>query len=321
MDNVGEVLKFLRLKDEYVSGDYISARLHVSRTAIWKYINQLERYGYGIDKSKGKGYKLSYTPDKLYPWEVGRFLDTTVFGNRIIHRDEADSTNLVAFRLALAGEPEGTCVIAEAQNKGKGRLGRRWSSPPNKNIYCSLIVRPAIHPAGVYPITFLSSLAVYDTITALTGEKPTLKWPNDVLINGKKVCGTLLELSTEADQVKFVVIGIGLNVNMTEEEMESEIREKASSLSMEAKKTFDRALVCGMLLSSLERYYLLFQHDGTIPICDAWEERAAVKGKYMEIAQMGETYRGVCEGIDSGGAIYLTVDGQRRKIIAGDVAY
>lgn len=321
MDNIGEVLKYLRQKKDFVSGDYISKKLDVSRTAVWKYINQIERYGYTINKSKGKGYMLLKTPDRLYPWEVDRYRNTTILGKRIIHLENVDSTNIAAFKLALAGEPEGTCVIAESQSKGKGRLGRKWFSPIEKNIYLSLVARPHVHPSVVYPITFLSSLAVYDTIEALTGEKPTLKWPNDVLMNGRKVCGTLLELSTEADMVRFVIIGMGFNVNMDADELDDEIRQKASSLAMETKKLYERALVCGMLLSNLEKYYLRFKQEGEREICRVWEERASIKGKYMEINQMGESYKGVAEGIDNDGAILLNIDGKIKKIIAGDVSF
>ena len=321
MDNIGEVLKFLREKHDCISGDYIAKKLKVSRTAVWKYMNQLERYGYVVNKSKGKGYTLVSVPDRLYSWEVDEYRNTAIIGKKIIHRDTVDSTNAVAFKLALAGEEEGTCVIAESQEKGRGRLGRKWCSPIEKNIYLSVIVRPPIHPAVVYPVTFLSSLAVYDTIGELTGEKPVLKWPNDVLMHGKKLCGTLLELSTEADMVRFVVIGIGLNVNMDIGEIDEEIRQKASSLSVETKKIYARAPLCGMLLYNLEKYYLLFRKRGEEEIVRTWEERAAIKGKYMGINQMGESYKGICEGIDRDGAILLNIDGKTKKIIAGDVSF
>ncbi len=321
MDNLSEVLRYLRGGDGFISGDYISGRLGVSRTAVWKYMNQLERYGYGIDKSKGKGYRLLGTPDKLYGWEIDRYRKTVVIGHRIIHREKIDSTNTLAFKQALAGEPEGTCVVAESQEKGKGRLGRKWSSPTGKNIYLSVILRPAIHPSTVYPITFLSSLAVSDTIEELTGMKATLKWPNDVLMHDRKISGTLLELSTEADMVRFVIIGIGFNVNLEPGDMDQEIRAKATSLFMESKKIYERSRVCGILISNLERYYNLFRGDGERTIRDTWEERAQIRGKHLEINQMGESYKGIAKGIDHDGAILLDIDGKTKKIIAGDVNF
>jgi BirA family transcriptional regulator, biotin operon repressor / biotin---[acetyl-CoA-carboxylase] ligase len=320
MDRIKELLEFLRETDAFVSGDYIAGKIGISRTAIWKYVNQLEEMGYDVVKAKGKGYKLVKGPDKLYPWEIDRFLETGYVGRKVVYKEAADSTNLLAFRLALAGEPEGAVVIAESQDMGKGRLGRVWFSPKSKNLYLSVILRPHVHPSRIYPITFLSSLAVYDTVEAF-GAEPSLKWPNDVLIKGKKVCGTLLELSTEAEMVRFVVVGIGFNVNMQQEEMGEEIREKATSLSMETKKVYERAEVCGKLLCNLEKYYEIFREKSELEICRIWQERSAIKGKFLEIVQMGEIHRGICQGIDKDGAVVLDEQGTIRKIIAGDVNY
>ena len=321
MDRIRQILTHLRNGKEYVSGDRIAAAMGISRTAVWKYVNSLETLGYKIAKLKGKGYRLTETPDRLYPWEIERHLKTETLGKQVIYEDVVDSTNTSAFGLALGGEPEGTCVIAETQKTGKGRLGREWFSPVMKNLYMSVILRPLIPPAQVYPITFLSCLAVDDALTTLTGITPTLKWPNDVLIRGRKVCGTLLELSTEPDMVRFVIVGIGLNINMIESEMNEEIKAKATSLLMETKKPFERALVCGMLLTSLEKYYRLFQKEGAEKICSVWEERADIKGKHLEITQLGESYKGVSEGIDRDGAMLLNIGGTVRKIIAGDVSF
>ncbi len=321
MDNLGQVLKELRGAGGFISGDRIAGKLGVSRTAVWKYMNQLERYGYDINKSKGKGYRLISVPDKLYGWEIDRYRTSAGIGSKIIHRDNIDSTNNFAFQQAMGGEPEGTCVVAESQNKGKGRLGRKWSSPGGRNIYLSVILRPRVHPSQVYPITFLSSLAVADTIEQLTDLKPTLKWPNDVLIGPRKISGTLIELSTEADAVRFVVIGIGLNVNLEMKDMDREIRAKATSLLVETKKTFERPRACGILLSNLERYYGVFKSDGPRAICDIWEEKAQVRGKYLEINQMGEIYAGLARGIDRDGAIILDINGTTKKILAGDVNF
>jgi len=321
MDRTGEILTFLRGTDDYVSGDMISAKLGISRTAVWKYINQLEQKGYSITKLKGKGYMLTNTPDKLFPWEVYRHLDTNSIVKEIIYHDTIDSTNSFAFKLAVGGKPEGTCVVAEAQKTGKGRLNRVWFSPPGENLYLSVILKPPVHPARVYPITFLSSLAVYDTIKRVTGIIPTLKWPNDVLINGKKVCGTLLEISTEADMVRFIVVGIGFNINMKEKEIDEPIKNKATSLHIETEKTYERASVCGILLSNLDKYYSIFRKNGEQEICSIWEKTAQTKGKYLEINQMGEVYKGISEGIDTSGAMLLNIDGEVKRIIAGDVSF
>lgn len=320
MNRISEVLGFLRGKGEYVSGDYISSQLHLSRTAVWKYIRQLRGLGYTIDRLKGRGYVLLSAPDRLFPWEVEHFLSTDVIGRRIEYRDSIDSTNQLAYRLALDGASEGTCVIAETQKAGRGRLQRKWFSPYGKNLYLSVILRPALHPSQVYPITFLSCLAVYDTLLSI-GLEPSLKWPNDVLVNGKKICGTLLELSTEADMVRFVVVGIGLNVNMKKAEMNDEIRSKATSILIETRKLFERARVCGMLLNALEQYYHLLKQEGVKSLCTEWEKKANIKGKLMEIAQGTTLFRGIAQGIDEDGALLLDDHGTVRRMIAGDVAF
>jgi BirA family transcriptional regulator, biotin operon repressor / biotin---[acetyl-CoA-carboxylase] ligase len=321
MDRIRDILNFLREKPDYVSGDFISTELSISRTAIWKYIHQLERFGYNITKLKGRGYKLIKSPNKLYTWEIDRYLNTEFIGKEIIYKEIVDSTNSYAFKLALDGAYEGTCVIADAQKAGRGRLNRVWFSPAGENLYLSVILKPHVHPSNIYPITFISSLAVYDTVETITGIRPTLKWPNDLLINGKKICGTLLELSTETDMVKFVVVGIGLDINMKEKEISEEIEQKATSLFIETKILFERACVCGILLSNLEKYYLILKHNGENEVCRIWEDRACIKGKYMEINQMGQIYKGISEGIDNKGALLINMDGETKKIIAGDVSF
>lgn len=320
MNRLHAVLAALREGPGYVSGAAIAARLEISRTAVWKYVKQLEGLGYRLEKVKGKGYQLTETPDRLYPWEIDRRLTTRYMGRNVIYRDRADSTNGIAFKLALDGAPEGTCVVAETQSAGKGRLQRPWVSPYAANLYLSVVLRPKIHPSQVYPVTFLSSLAVYDTVRAYEID-PKLKWPNDVLVGGRKICGTLLELSTEADAVRFVVVGIGLNVNMRENEMTEEIRTKATSLALEAKKVFERAQVCGILLANLERYYDLAKKDGLKAICGLWEEKARIKGTYLEVVQPERVFRGVAEGIDTEGALLLNQEGTITRIIAGDVTF
>jgi len=321
MDRIGEILKLLREKDDYVSGDSMAEALGISRTAVWKYIKALEKTGYIIDSIKGRGYRLTSTPGHLLPWEIERFIESQIIGKDIIYKDIVDSTNAYAFNLALSGRPEGTCVVAEAQRAGRGRLGRVWFSPRNKNIYISVILRPSEHPSRIYPITFLSCLAVYDTIKKVTGQAPSLKWPNDVLMNGKKVCGTLLEISAETDAINFVVIGIGFNINMDISDLDEYLRDKATSLYIETKKIYERPYICGILLSYMDKYYKIFLESSGDEICRLWESKAGIKGRYMEVNQMGEINKGIALGIDITGALLLDVDGNIRRIIAGDTEF
>ncbi|MGD0230293.1 MAG: biotin--[acetyl-CoA-carboxylase] ligase [Syntrophorhabdales bacterium] len=303
----------------FVSGDVMASRLAISRTAVWKVLKQLSAMGYTIETVKGRGYRLVGAPDRLFPWEIGRFLSTRVVGREIVYRDSVDSTNALAFSLALSGCPEGTCVVAEAQSAGRGRLMRTWQSPYGKNLYLSCVLRPTLHPAQVYPLTFISCLAAYDTLRAL-GFDARLKWPNDVLIGSRKVSGTLIELSVEADSVRFVVIGIGVNINMDEDDMVPEIKDIATSLAIEQRKHFERARVCGMLLGGLETYYEVARDRGTDALCRLWEERAMIRGVAMEIRQMDKVHRGIAEGIGPDGAILLRENGTLTRVIAGDVS-
>jgi BirA family transcriptional regulator, biotin operon repressor / biotin---[acetyl-CoA-carboxylase] ligase len=318
MNRIGEILTFLR-EGGHVSGDYMARQMNISRTAIWKYIKQLDALGYKIDKVRGKGYSLTTVPDRLFPWEIEAYLHASSMGREIVYRDSIESTNGLAYSLALENAAEGTAVVAESQRGGRGRLQRRWFSPYAKNLYLSLILRPQLHPSRVYPLTFMSSLAVADTLAAL-GIETQLKWPNDVMVQGKKICGTLTELSIEADAVRFVVIGIGLNINMKRTDLTEEIRFTATSLSMETKKIFERARVCGMLLTSMEKYYGMVRDQGTEHICRLWENRANIKGKLLEVVQTDRVYSGVSEGIDQDGGLLLNVAGKITKIIAGDVS-
>ncbi len=321
MNRAATVLSFLREAPGYVSGDLIASRLSISRTAVWKILRQLGEMGYAFETLKGKGYRLKCSPDRLYPWEVQRHLETAFVGREIVYEDTVGSTNAIAFNLALAGCNEGVCVIAEAQEAGRGRRRRAWLSPHGKNIYVSCVLRPALSPSEVSPLTFISCLAVFDALKE-AGLAPTLKWPNDVLVNGRKVCGTLAELSVEPDVVRFAVIGIGLNVNMEESDMDEKIRGKATSLFLETRNCFERARVCGMLLNGLENYYEALKRQGADAICRLWEERANIRGIPMEIVQMDKVYRGVSEGIGRDGALLLREEnGRVTKVIAGDVSF
>ncbi len=318
MSRSEEILAFFAGAESCVSGASIASVLGITRTAVWKHLRQLAEMGYVFEQRRGHGYRLKSRPDRLYPWEIANHLKSLTLGRKIIYEDAVDSTNVKAFTLAMAGAEEGSCVVAEVQNAGRGRLQRRWHSPYGKNLYLSVILRPDVHPSKVYPLAFIPSLAVYDTLSAF-GLTPRLKWPNDVMIGAKKICGTLIELSTEADRVRFVIIGIGLNINMGEHEMDAEIMGRATSLLLETKKPFERASVCGMLLDNLERFYEMSRRPGMSEVCRLWEQRAQTKGTSMEVRQFDRVYRGISEGIDDDGALLLRDNSSLVRVIAGDV--
>src|SRR3989338_9192858 len=231
-----KILEALKKTEGHLSGEELSENLKVSRAAVWKYIQELRGLGYDIIAVPHLGYKINGCPDKLFPGEIQFNLHTKILGKKIIHYDSISSTMDEAFRLGSEGTPEGTVVVSETQTKGRGRLGRSWMSPKGKGIYCSLILRPDFAPNEVARLTLLCAVALSEAIKDVCGITAYIKWPNDLLVNYKKVAGILTELSAETDRVKFVVIGIGLNVNT----LKSHLPEGSTSLYLIVRRTLSR---------------------------------------------------------------------------------
>jgi len=242
MSTKDQLLLYLKeRKGDWVSGEALSNKIAVSRSAVWKHICKLREEGYVIESSPKKGYLLRKAPDLLFPNEIREGLDTKVFGKRdIVYFTETDSTNTRAKDLAARGAPEGTLVISERQTKGRGRKGRSWFSPSQGGIYTSLILRPSISPSEAPKITLLSAVVVAETLRSLTGLSAIIKWPNDILINGKKIAGILTEMSTEMDAIDYIVVGLGLNVNTPD--FPDDIREKATSI-FRNRQTFSKGQI------------------------------------------------------------------------------
>ncbi|MGZ3568369.1 MAG: biotin--[acetyl-CoA-carboxylase] ligase, partial [Thermodesulfobacteriota bacterium] len=229
-----EILKLLRESpSDFLSGEKISRRLKVSRTAVWKRIQRLRTLGYEIEASTRAGYRLIRSADLLTPSEIKPILNTKWIGKRIHYFQALDSTNSKAYELALSGAEEGEVIIAESQEKGKGRLGRQWFSPPFLNVYVSLILRPKIPPHQASLVTLMAAVATADAIRNFSGLIPLIKWPNDILVGDRKVAGLLNEIHSEVDQIHFVILGIGINLNVDEEMFSKEIRKVATSLKIE----------------------------------------------------------------------------------------
>jgi len=208
-----QIIRFLKRSTSYLSGEEISRHLNISRSAIWKYMQELRQEGYDIVAVPHLGYRIVSSPDKLFPREIQHELKTKVIGKKIHYYDTIPSSMDVAFRLGVEGAPEGTVVCSESQTKGRGRLGRQWVSPKGKGIYMSIILRPQLTPTEVAQLTLLSAVAVCEAVVKYTGVESMIKWPNDLLVRKKKFAGILTEISAEMDRVRFVVIGIGMNVN------------------------------------------------------------------------------------------------------------
>ena len=318
-----EILQFLRdHPSTFLSGEEISRRLKVSRTAVWKRIQRLKTLGYEIEASTRSGYRLITSPDLLTPSEINPILKTKWIGKRIHHFETLDSTNSKAYELALNGAEEGEVVIAESQEKGKGRLGRQWFSPPFLNIYVSLILRPKIPPHQASLVTLMAAVATADAIRNFSGLLPLIKWPNDILLRGRKVAGLLNEIHSEVDRIHFVILGIGVNLNMDEKMFSKEIRNIATSLKIETGQTVSRKDFLQSLFLELERWYAMFSGRSNGVILRAWRDRAHIKGKQVKVTSFGETLVGRTIDVDSDGALILqTEDGIRKRVVAGDVEY
>ena len=318
-----EILRLLRDHSlASLSGEEISRRLKVSRTAIWKGMNRLRMQGYKIKASTRSGYRLIQSPDVLSPSEIKPILKTKWMGKTIHHFHSLDSTNSKAYQLALNGAKEGEVVIAESQGKGRGRLGRQWFSPAFLNLYLSVILRPRIAPYQASLITLMAAVATADAIQKFSGLAPLIKWPNDILLRDRKVAGLLNEIHSEMDRIHFVILGMGVNLNADKKMFPKEIRTVATSLRIEMGQTVSRKVFLQFLLQELERWYSILLKEGSSPVLKAWRERAQIKGRRVKVISFGETLAGVAIDVDSDGALILeTEDGKRKRVLAGDVEY
>lgn len=315
------ILRLFRDQDGFVSGEYISRELGVSRTAVWKHISTLRQAGYLIEAVSSRGYRLLSSPELYDPDEIRSRMKTLRIGIRLECLKVTASTNNDAFRFAENGAPEGTVVISDAQNGGKGRRGRIWSSPPGVNLYCSVVLHPAIMPYEAPQLTFLSAVAVARAIEKTTELKPEIKWPNDVLIGGKKVAGLLNEMSAETDGINFVILGIGVNINMLPEQFPAELRYPATSLLIESGGMVSRTRFASVMLNELDSLYADFVATGFEPVREEWLKRCNATGRSVSVSDDGHEDRyGAFAGIDGDGALLLlSGDGVVERIVSGDV--
>jgi BirA family biotin operon repressor/biotin-[acetyl-CoA-carboxylase] ligase len=318
-----EILQLLRKHPSaFLSGQEISRRLKVSRTAVWKRMKRLRTLGYEIEASTRSGYRLIQSPDLLTPTEISPMLKTKWMGKTIHHFHTLDSTNSKAYQLALNGAEEGEVVVAESQEKGRGRLGRQWFSPPFLNLYLSVILRPKISPHQASLITLMAAVAAANAIREFSGLLPLIKWPNDILLRDRKVAGLLNEMHSEMDRIHFVILGIGVNLNMDEKAFSKEIQAVATSLRIEMGQTVSRKVFLQSLLQALEKWYSIFLKEGNEVLLEAWRGWAQIKGRRVNVTSFGETFVGTAIDVDSDGALILeTEDGKRRRVVAGDVEY
>jgi BirA family biotin operon repressor/biotin-[acetyl-CoA-carboxylase] ligase len=319
-DANGRILEMLRNRQGRLSGAEISKILGISRSAIWKHINALRREGYQIEAKPASGYQLIAAPSHLTAWEIQAGLGAQEIGKKIHAFPNVDSTNTVAFRLALNGASEGEVVIVESQHAGKGRMGRRWESPAGLNIYLSIILRPPFPPSKIPLITLMTAVACAEAIEEVTGVLPAIKWPNDLLLGEKKIGGILTEADMEMDRINFVIVGIGINVNMPRSAFPPSIRDTATSLQESLGKQVSRVTLIKALLRKFELWYTRFKEGRGGAITRRWEELSQIRGKEVAIAFMGETVKGTALEIDADGALLVQeAGGEVKRIVAGDV--
>src|SRR3972149_7092689 len=284
-----KILKLLKEnRGDYTSGTEIGKDLDLSRTAVWKHIEGLRKAGYNIEAVPSFGYKLVGSPDILTHTEIHEGLKKKYIGKNIHAFSLTDSTNTKAFELAMHRAPEGTLVVAESQRKGKGRLGRRWESPKEVNIYTSIILRPRIAPSSASQITLLAAVATARAIEKATKILPDIKWPNDLLIRNRKVSGILMELDSEADMVNFIVLGIGIDINMDINSLPPDVAKVATSIKNETGRTIERVPLVQELFRQLEKWYEIFKADGFGPIITEWERLSImagedIKGSFLKV--------------------------------------
>lgn len=311
---------FSQTPDGFVSGERISAELGISRTAVWKHISSLRQVGYQIEAIPSRGYKLQQSPDVLMPESIQAGLECRLIGSQVRCFDETDSTNLQACRLGDEGEADGLVVIADRQSCGKGRLGRQWESPAGVNLYASILLRPAILPVEAPKLTFLSAVAVCRAMTNCTGLQPTVKWPNDILLDGAKVAGLLNEMSSETDQVHYVVLGIGVNLNMRVDQFPADLRYPATSLAIITGQPVSRLDFTRSLLQEIDALYQVYLEQGSTPIMSAWTELCDLTGKSVQVNCNDLRIEGTMIGLAEDGALLVrTKTGKIESIYAGDV--
>jgi len=313
-----ELLNFLRETDGFVSGENLGARLGLSRAGVWKRLRRLKSLGYLIEGEPRRGYRLLAAPDKLLGKEILYHLRTKTFRGPIYHFDTTVSTNDLAKKLGVQGAPEGTLVVAETQTGGRGRLGRSWHSPPGLGLYASLLLRPPLPPSELPPITLSTAVSLVRTLSRSVGLTPGIKWPNDLIVKGKKLGGILTEMETESDQIRYLIVGLGLNVNNAD--FPPELADTATSLFREKGRTFQRVPLLQAWLEEFENLYMQFLARGFPEILEEWKQHSVTLGKYVAVRQGARHLEGLALEVAPDGALLLeTAAGEVMKATSGEI--
>lgn len=317
-----EILKKLREARDYVSGQELCEYYGVSRTAVWKAIKQLEKDGYVIEAQNNKGYRLVELDGDIFSKiEIESCLDTAWIGKNIIFHKETGSTNIDAKLLAEQGEEEGTVVVADMQTEGRGRRGRGWVSPAGKDIYMTILLRPQCGPEKASALTLVMAIAVLEALEEVISQPCGIKWPNDIVINNKKVCGILTEMSAEIDGIHYVVIGSGINVNQSQ--LAEDIRDKATSLYIESGEKINRSKLTARVLYYFEKNYAVFKESWDLTgLVEKYNRFLVNRGREVRVLDPKGEYDGIAWGINEKGELLVErkSDGQTVLVYAGEVS-
>lgn len=315
-----EILRTLRDTDGFVSGQELCNKFGVSRTAIWKAINSLKDAGYEIEAVQKKGYHILSYPDLMNENELQSIRKTEWAGEKVIYFDETDSTNTKAAEFAQKGYPNGTLVVADKQTAGKGRRGRNWESPSGSGIFMSLMIKPDINPNNASMLTLVTALSVANAITDVTGQQALIKWPNDIVMNGRKICGILTEMSAQFDYINHIVIGIGINVH--NEIFPEELSQIASSLMLECEgRRFHRADIIEKTLEHFEKYYEIFlKTENLEALVHDYNAILVNMHQQVRVLDSKDPFEGRAMGITKGGELIVDTWESRKLVSSGEVS-
>lgn len=322
-----EILRALReAGDGFVSGQSLCEKAGVTRQAVWKNIAWLKENGFEIESVSNKGYRLVDSPDILYSADIESRLHEDSICKKVESHERIDSTNIRAKQLAELGEEEGTLVIADRQTAGRGRRGRRWESDFGVGIFMSLIVRPKINPVRVSGITLIAALAVAKAVSEICKTKPQIKWPNDIVLGGKKICGILTEMSSEMNDINYVVVGIGINANNTS--FQKEIEQTATSIYLQTGKKADRAQLAAYIVDCFGEYYKKFVKEKSLePFIMEYDSMLANLNREVKIfygmredVADNECETGIAKGIDKDGALIVDTKQGLKRVVSGEVS-
>lgn len=325
----GKILRILRRQEGYVSGQELCERMGVSRTAVWKAIRQLQETGYEIEALQNKGYRLLTAPDILTETELFSLQRTDWLGKKIYCYEEVDSTNTQAKRLAEEGAEHGSVIVAEVQTAGRGRRGHQWSSQGGTGIWFSIILKPELMPPQAPMLTLVAAMAVVKALGRLPGIKPLIKWPNDVILSGRKVCGILTEMSAQIDYVNYIVTGIGINVK--KQDFPKEVSPVATALETEwmygtkvgeEREMFpNRAELLEIVLEEFEHYYQLYMQTRDVTLfLEEYHARLVNKDKQVKVLDPKGEYEGIARGINGNGELLVERDNRIVAVNSGEVS-